>query len=238
VRGIELRDGVKKGALSGALLAAAALTRRTRPVTAMIALPTLATLATGAMRRSPVSALAAWVTRCALWPRTGTESRRVSSLAVAAEPALESHGPPGVGLPNGELRFPACGHLSLDARQRRAYERAVHRTFGPLERCFGGNWRRRFVRIGFGWWRGRHLLTWRRGRDDLPRPAVEHLRVQRSSRLLLLALWRHLRLLVVVLGVAGRAPCLLDIGSDHGDDRVIGYSTFSRTVVVQNVTKP
>ncbi len=46
------------------------------------------------------------------------------------------------------------------------------------------------------------------------------------------------RLLVIVIAVAGRAPCLLHLVFDHRDDHVIGYAALPRTVVVQNVTEP
>jgi hypothetical protein len=40
-----------------------------------------------------------------------------------------------------------------------------------------------------------------------------------------------------VLGVAGRAPCLLDVVLDHRDDGVIRHPTFARTIIVQYVTE-
>lgn len=45
-------------------------------------------------------------------------------------------------------------------------------------------------------------------------------------------------LLVVVFSVAGRAACETDVFADHRDDGVIRQATLTRTVVIQNVTKP
>ena len=49
---------------------------------------------------------------------------------------------------------------------------------------------------------------------------------------------RHLRVLVFVLGVTRRAPCLLDVVLDHRDHRMVGDAALARTVVVENVTEP
>jgi hypothetical protein len=48
----------------------------------------------------------------------------------------------------------------------------------------------------------------------------------------------HSSLLVLVFRVAGRAPGLLHIRTDHGDDGVIREAPLARTVVIQGVTKP
>jgi hypothetical protein len=45
-------------------------------------------------------------------------------------------------------------------------------------------------------------------------------------------------MLVLMLGVAGRAARLLHIGADHGNDGVIGEPPLSGTVIVEDVTKP
>src|SRR5205085_821359 len=57
-------------------------------------------------------------------------------------------------------------------------------------------------------------------------------------RIRFLPLPRYLRVLVSVLGVARRAARLLHVGPDHRDDRVVGESPLTRTIIVQNVTKP
>jgi len=67
--------------------------------------------------------------------------------------------------------------------------------------------------------------------------ARKNLRLQRGWRVLP-TLPRHLGVLVLVIRVAGRAPRLFHIVADHGDDDVIGDTTFARTVIIQNVTKP
>jgi hypothetical protein len=41
-----------------------------------------------------------------------------------------------------------------------------------------------------------------------------------------------------VLGIARRTPGLFHIRPDHRDDGMVGYATFPRTVIVENVTKP
>jgi len=43
---------------------------------------------------------------------------------------------------------------------------------------------------------------------------------------------------VFVIGVAGRAARLLHVLSDHRDDGVVGDTSFARTVIIENVTKP
>src|SRR5258706_584359 len=52
------------------------------------------------------------------------------------------------------------------------------------------------------------------------------------------ALGRHLRVFVLVIGVARRAARLLDVVADHRDHGVVGDTSLARTVIVQNVTKP
>jgi hypothetical protein len=44
--------------------------------------------------------------------------------------------------------------------------------------------------------------------------------------------------LVFVFRIARRAPRLLDVGPNHGDHRVIRDPPFTRTVIIQDVTKP
>src|SRR6185503_18075108 len=47
-----------------------------------------------------------------------------------------------------------------------------------------------------------------------------------------------LRVLVFVIAVARGAARLLDVCANHGDNRVVGHAPLTRTVIVQNVTKP
>lgn len=61
---------------------------------------------------------------------------------------------------------------------------------------------------------------------------------RQGGRISFLALTGNLGLLVVVLRIAGGATRQPDGVPDHHDDRVIGQSTLTRTVVIQNVTKP
>jgi hypothetical protein len=64
---------------------------------------------------------------------------------------------------------------------------------------------------------------------------IEDLLEQRS---LSLPGGRNLRVFVGVLVVAGRASGLLDLVFDHGDDRMVGDTAFSGTVVVHDSTEP
>lgn len=64
--------------------------------------------------------------------------------------------------------------------------------------------------------------------------AIEYLVEQ--SGCLLLPLWRHLRLLVLMLRVAHDAASLLNCVVDHRHDGVIGNAALARTVIVQHVT--
>jgi hypothetical protein len=49
---------------------------------------------------------------------------------------------------------------------------------------------------------------------------------------------RHPGLLVFVFGIARSTARLLDIGSDHRHNGVIGDTSFPWAVIIQNVTKP
>ena len=64
------------------------------------------------------------------------------------------------------------------------------------------------------------------------------LRVQRGRRIRFRALPWDLRVLIFVLGVAGRAAGLLHLGADHRDNGMVRQPPLARAVVVQNVTKP
>jgi hypothetical protein len=69
------------------------------------------------------------------------------------------------------------------------------------------------------------------------REPVEHLREERGLRLLA-PLWRHLAVLVFVLGVADDAAGLFDAIIDHRHDGVIRNPALARTVVVHHVAGP
>src|SRR4051812_19147485 len=68
--------------------------------------------------------------------------------------------------------------------------------------------------------------------------AGSHLRVQRRRRIGLFPLPRHLRVLVIVIGVARGAARVLHLVSNHRHDDVIGDPSFAWAVIVENVTKP
>jgi hypothetical protein len=116
--------------------------------------------------------------------------------------------------------------------------------FLPVGLGVGGS--SRLSRLFVARWPG-YQDSWQSGRvgfirvgqyRSLPRHASQHFLVERPVRVLLLTKSRHPGVPVVVLGIAGGAARLLDGLVDHGDDRVIRDTAFTRTVVVQNVTKP
>jgi len=92
-------------------------------------------------------------------------------------------------------------------------------------------------------WRFRRIATVRViGRDTFVRDALrtigQDLRVQRRRRFRLETLPRDFGVLVFVIGFARRAPRLLDVLAYHGHDGVVRHPSLSRTIIVQNVTKP
>ena len=87
------------------------------------------------------------------------------------------------------------------------------------------------VRRGFG--AGRGLLV-----SDALRAIGGHLRIERRRRVGLAPLAGNLGVFVLVLGVARRASRLFDVGADQRDHHMVGQPPFTRTIVVQNVTKP
>jgi hypothetical protein len=161
------------------------------------------------------------------------------------------------GLADGEIgRRPLRRWLPFLPRQRGADQRTVDRPFfdladlrvivmlvlidGPFAGLPGGS---RPILLGF---LGRHELVERPRRfDGFVRGVVYdalglaggHLGRQ-SGGIRFLALPRDLRVLVVMVGVAGRAARLLHIIANQGHDDVIRHPPLARTVVVQNVTKP
>jgi hypothetical protein len=152
------------------------------------------------------------------------------------------------GLSNRELGSLPRGRLSLGSRQRRPDQRTMHRTLDVAAAVL------RAWRIGCqGWrlwcvWGGsidgdwvRRVGECLRGNGRLRRFAGhpgENLLVEHARRRLLFPLRWHLCLLVLVFGVAGRAPGLFHVLSHHGDDGVVGDTSLAWTVVVDDVAKP
>jgi hypothetical protein len=62
--------------------------------------------------------------------------------------------------------------------------------------------------------------------------------MKRRGSVGLLALPRNSRVLVLVLRVTRRTACLFDVRTDHGHDGVVRDTSLTRTVIVENVTKP
>src|SRR5262249_34422028 len=117
-------------------------------------------------------------------------------------------------------------HMVLHGRGRDGKRFLDCMFFGRHRGDYGGGFsvdgaigRRRFVRNAFGTTGG-------------------DLRVECGRGLALWPLAWGLRVLVFVLGVAGRAAGLLDVVTNHRDHGVVGEAPLTRTVVVQNVTKP
>jgi hypothetical protein len=151
---------------------------------------------------------------------------------------------------------PRWRRLTADARQRGANQRAVNRTFLVAARfpflvfAFEPGvsvGRRRSVCRQVGLFLQRRFINGRvcLGGVGLRFRVVRHafgcgggLREKRSWRLGLAPLARDPRVLVLVLGVAGRAAGLFDVGPDHGHDGMVGDAALSGAIVVQDVAKP
>jgi hypothetical protein len=69
-------------------------------------------------------------------------------------------------------------------------------------------------------------------------PTCRAMRVQRRRSIRLLSLTRNLGVLVFMLGLARGAAGLLHIRTNHCHNSVVGHAAFTRTIIVQNVTKP
>ncbi|HTM02206.1 MAG TPA: hypothetical protein VL173_01780, partial [Vicinamibacterales bacterium] len=164
---------------------------------------------------------------------------------------------------DGELRFLALGDVSFRTRQRRANQPAMdeavifamglvtHRGGVGVGVAVARRLQRIFHVLRFGS-NGHFYLSIgidreivgggleqrvvNRNRDNGAGTGTVWYVVQRPC--LLPSRRRDLGLLVFVLGVARRAPRLLHILVDHGDDNVIGHAALARTVIVQNVTEP
>src|SRR5947207_1353253 len=117
-------------------------------------------------------------------------------------------------MPRPEPTGPAGG-LANRKLWRRSRRRRPRGQFG----CRVHTRRRRFVGDPFG-------------------PTGERARGERRRCVAFASLTRHLRVLVLVLRIARRAARLLHVGAYHRDDGVIGEPALTRTVIVQNVTKP
>jgi hypothetical protein len=84
----------------------------------------------------------------------------------------------------------------------------------------------------------RWLGSGRRFVSDSLRPPGGILRVQRWRSGGLSPRPRNLGVLVFMLCIAGHAAGSLHLLADHRNDGVVGKPAFSRTIVVQDVTKP
>jgi hypothetical protein len=181
-------------------------------------------------------------------------SRRAETLRLRA--ALAAHLPPRVGLtvvvverpraearlPNRELGLAAFRRLAIGPRQRRANQTTMHRTvvFGrrdrPRFRCGGIGRRQRLEIVGGRRFRLRHDVDVRAVNSE---SLDLHGRCRRGTGWdVLPSLRRHPRVLVLVIGIARRAPRLLDLVIHHRHHGVVGDAALARTVVVQDVTEP
>jgi hypothetical protein len=152
-------------------------------------------------------------------------------------------------LSNRELRFPAVWRLAIRTRQRGSNQPPMYGAFfvGRRSRvrrrlrrglCSRGS-HRRFERLSS--LRGRHRLRSRHlvraGAFRIDAIASRGTRHKGPFRALA-TLRGHLRVLVLVVRVARRAPRLLHLVANHGNDGVISDAALARTVVVENVTEP
>jgi len=143
-------------------------------------------------------------------------------------------------------------HCAFRSRQRRSDERtmdgtffgrrATGLTFGRLDCRLRSYWRRwrhdRLTRQEPTGRRLRFLIGTNGGRGGTFARTCQNLLVESRWRVPLLALRRCFRALVFVLRIARGAARLLHLGTDHGDNSVIGHAALTGTVIVQNVTKP
>jgi hypothetical protein len=177
--------------------------------------------------------------------------RLVHALVPGSEP-LTAAG----GLANGEVRWRAGGRrLTFNPWKRRPYQPPVDGAtvngavvvvltglgFSATGLVGGGRQRRFVPRRLWLRVRGRRLVPLSVAATGRTRhPLGSHSRARPCQRrsLGLRALAGDARVLVLVFRVAGRATGLPDLGPDHRDDRVIGQAPLSRTVIIQDVTKP
>jgi hypothetical protein len=147
---------------------------------------------------------------------------------------------PSPGAMHGELRRLSSGHFAFDARQHGSNQSPMHVALvgrehrGSIRACGHGR------RVGLvvrgrarGSFVGRIDEFWRfRGNDGAGR------RLGRQHGRASLPPGRHLRLAIVVLGVAGGAAGLADLIINHGHHGMVAHSPLTRTVVVDDVTNP
>jgi len=162
-----------------------------------------------------------------------------ASRAIAIELAAAPAG-------TRELRHLPFRRLSFGTRKRRANQPPMHGavvfTRALLNLALGSD--RRFLRMLSRFFRElgllyRHLFWERLGRlfwERLGRRGF--VRDMFGRRLFLSARRRNASLLVFMVRVARGAARLLHLIINHRHDRVIGDAAFTRTIVVQNVTKP
>jgi len=168
----------------------------------------------------------------------------IVSLTAAIEPAV---------LADRELGLFALWGLSFGSWQRRPDQRSMDRplVFRSVAVVVVGSgrriWRvcgfREIRRAGEFFRRGveRFVEGRRVGRDGRgwrKSGAIDDRSGDQRSAGLLLSESRRLRLLVLVIRIAGGAARLLHLVLDHGDHRMIGDPALARTVVVKNVTEP
>jgi hypothetical protein len=156
----------------------------------------------------------------------------------------------GRGLAHGELGDGTDRDLTLDARQLGADQASMHWTlFHLIGGCRGwGVVKAGEQGVDVGGGAGRCCRRWR---DDLGQcgvlvqlwgqtgplgRSVGCLQQRRGRRFL--PAWRHLGVLVRVLGVTRRATGLLHVVADDGDHDVVREAALARTVVVDVVTEP
>ena len=150
-------------------------------------------------------------------------------VLAAAEGAFECRERLVVGRLDDRLEVPqerADGDVVVERFGGAVDQRRVGRV------CDGVDWIGRLVVFGLV-----HSVGFSGGRGGFRiGESGEDLLVELAGRFRFLAAG-GLAAFVDVLGVAGRAPCLLDVFRDHGHDGVIGHAPLARTVVVQYVTE-
>jgi len=168
-------------------------------------------------------------------------TRAVSTKAVLAKLAWAGAG----GTTHREVGFPSLRGIVVQPRQRRTNQGTVHGTIHVVD---GYRDRRRDLGRLLGYHFGFSLdheagvvRVVRRGiqawRGDFAGHAGEHLLIEGAGDFLLAALWRHLRLLELVITVTSGASGLAHFVADHRDDGMIGDSALARTVVVDYVAE-
>ena len=147
---------------------------------------------------------------------------------------------PCPGAMHGELRRGTSGNLAFDARQHGSNQSPMHVALvglghrGSIRVC---GHRRRVGVVVRGRARGSRVgrvdqFRRFRGNDSACRRlGWQHDRASLSPG-------RHLRLAIVVLGVASGAAGLADLIINHGHHGVVAHTPFTRTIVIDDVTNP